>query len=55
MGLWDSIKNFFGFGSSGKNRLTSNRNYEPDKVKIAKISPTKKLNALNLNASLESN
>ena len=45
MGLWDSIKNFFGGSSSSKNRSTSNYsyNYEPDKVKIAEIERDTKL------------
>lgn len=45
MGLWGSIKNFFGFGSSSGNRSTSshNYNYEPDKVRIAEIERDTKL------------
>ena len=43
MGLWDSIKNFFGGGSSSKNRSTSNYNYEPDKVRVAEIERDTKL------------
>ncbi len=43
MGLWDSIKKFFGGGSLSKNRSTSSYNYEPDKVKIAEIERDTKL------------
>ena len=45
MGLWGSIKNFFGFGSSSGNRSTSSRNYnyEPDKVRIAELERDTKL------------
>lgn len=44
MGIWGSIKSFFGFGSSsGGSRSTSNYNYEPDKVKIAEIERDMKL------------
>ena len=44
MGLWGSIKSFFGFGSSSSgSRSTSNYNYEPDKVKIAEIERDMKL------------
>ena len=45
MGLWGSIKSFFGFGSSSGSRSTSsyNYNYEPDKVKVAEIERDTKL------------
>ena len=45
MGLWGSIKNFFGFGSSSSSRSTRsyNYNYEPDKVKVAEIERDTKL------------
>ncbi|MBR3049858.1 MAG: lecithin retinol acyltransferase family protein [Selenomonadaceae bacterium] len=44
MGLWGSIKSFFGFGSSSSRSSSSyNYNYEPDKVKIAEIERDTKL------------
>lgn len=45
MGLWGSIKSFFGFGSSSSSRSTSSYsyNYEPDKVRIAEIERDTKL------------
>lgn len=45
MGLWGSIKNFFGFGSSSSSRSTRsyNYNYEPDKVKAAELERDTKL------------
>ena len=44
MGLWSSIKSFFGFGSSSSRSSSSyNYNYEPDKVKIAEIERDTKL------------
>lgn len=45
MGIWGSIKSFFGFGSSSSSRSTNsyNYNYEPDKVKIAEIERDMKL------------
>ena len=35
MGIWSTIKSWFGGSSSGGSRTTTNYNYEPDKVKIA--------------------
>ena len=45
MGIWGSIKSFFGFGSSSGSRSSSNYNYnyEPDKVKVAEIERDLKL------------
>ena len=44
MGLWGSIKSFFGFGSSSSRSSSSyNYNYEPDKVKVAEIERDMKL------------
>ncbi len=44
MGLWGSIKSFFGFGSSSSRSSSSySYNYEPDKVKIAEIERDTKL------------
>ena len=44
MGIWSSIKSFFGFGSSSSRSSSSyNYNYEPDKVKIAEIERDTKL------------
>ena len=43
MGLWGSIKSFFGFGSSSRSSSSYNYNYEPDKVKIAEIERDTKL------------
>ena len=43
MGLWGSIKSFFGFGSSSRSSSSYNYNYEPDKVKIAEIERDMKL------------
>ena len=43
MGIWDTVKGFFGFGKSSGNRSTSNYTYEPDKVEIAKIEHDMKL------------
>lgn len=44
MGLWGSIKSFFGFGSSSSRSSSSyNYNYEPDKVRIAEIERDTKL------------
>lgn len=45
MGIWGSIKSFFGFGSSSGSRSSNNYNYnyEPDKVKVAEIERDLKL------------
>lgn len=43
MGLWGSIKSFFGFGSSSRSSSSYNYNYEPDKVKVAEIERDMKL------------
>ena len=43
MGIWNSIKSFFGFGSSSRSSSSYNYNYEPDKVKIAEIERDMKL------------
>lgn len=43
MGLWGTIKSFFGFGSSERSSSSYNYNYEPDKVKIAEIERDTKL------------
>ena len=43
MGIWGTIKGFFGFGKSSGSRSTSSYTYEPDKVEIAKIERDMKL------------
>ena len=51
MGIWSSIKSFFGFGSSSSRSSSSyNYNYEPDKVKIAEIERDTKLKLANKEA-----
>lgn len=42
MGIWSTIKSWFG-GSSSGSRTTTNYNYEPDKVKIAQIEAEAKI------------
>lgn len=42
MGLWSSIKSFFGFGNSGGGSR-STTTYEPDKVKVAQIEADTKI------------
>lgn len=42
MGIWSTIKSWFG-GSSSGSRTTTNYNYEPDKVKIAQIEAETKI------------
>ena len=43
MGIWSTIKSWFGGSSSGGSRTTTNYNYEPDKVKIAQIEAETKI------------
>ena len=43
MGIWSTIKSWFGGSSSGGSRTTTNYNYEPDKVKIAQIEAEAKI------------
>lgn len=42
MGIWSTIKSWFG-GSSSGSRTTTNYNYKPDKVKIAQIEAEAKI------------
>lgn len=42
MGIWSTIKSWFG-GSGSGSRTTTNYNYEPDKVKIAQIEAEAKI------------